>query len=735
MGYPNTAALATQPAITAPLGTLAEVDANGTQYWSWYPTATPPPPGSQTVPGNGGVWALLLPIAYSSAQLDQNSLIWSGHYGPETYVNNWSATASRNFRFQSPTYGDMTWVNQGGNAVGVGISAQCFTAPPGCTTATVGFSYIEDPVHAPAHFTLDVVDNTGAVVATSGALLPNGALQLATLPLAGLTPGAQYYPRITVNDVGQQSAFLLGGTAGGATPFHVTPTSGAGFFASQTFQRMRVDARTYERNCFPNKWIVPAGSYGGTLAASPFSDVEVITDAVSMAAEVWSDIVYSTRGFRVDVGGMFNQYVQPAAPGVGAQWLTFVLPAGVKRVRLKIGSAANATGTWFRSLCFPAGSYVQLAPKSNAIARQALYLGDSITVDTPGDGGITVSVGDRNSPSALGDQGVAEPTFLAFGGAALASNFVNTYQGAASFVESLPAGLTDIWIALGANDYLSATCTAAVFGTYYGYLLSALNTIRPNLRVFAQSPITETVEGANAVGSTLPQYRAAILAAANQATCTYVDGTSFGIVPATDLQADGIHLNDIGYAKWTQGINTWLQSYGGTSGTIQPPWQLLQQQVQSLQAAQFTDASVQARLRADQSVTLVAGAASAWSDMRIGATPSATQAIAGRRPTWFGTGGPNNRPYLHFVSASLSNMATAAIAGLTQPCMLIVVARYTVLGHGTVVDGGAINSGRISRRARERSASTRARRLRLRAALWLGHGTRLPNTSTRAHRT
>ena len=577
----------------------------------------------------------------------------------------------------------------------MGISAQEFTAPPGCTTATASFSYIQDGVRAPTNFTFDVVDNTGAVVATTGPTVPNGALQVATLNLAGLTPGNQYYPRVTVNDTAQQCSFLMGGTKGGATTLNVTPTSGSGFFASLLFQRMRVDANNLVRNCFPDKWFVPTGSYGGTLSASSFSYVEFITDATSMSAEVWSDIIYTTGGFRVDVNGVFNQYVQPGVAGVGAQWLAFTLPTGVKRVRLTIGSSANATGTWIRSLLFQSACYVHVPPKQSSCSRRVLYFGDSITVATLGSGGPTTSVGDQNSANMLGDQGVAEPTFLAYGGASLAANFVNTQQGAMSFVASLPADITDFYDAMGANDYLSATCTAANFGVFCGYLYAALNTLRPDVRVFAQSPLPETAEGANAVGSTLPQYRAAKQAAAAQATATFVDGTSFGIVPATDCQGDGIHLNTIGYGKWTQGINQWLQSFLGTSGTIQPSWQLLQQQVASLQAAQFSDASVQARFRWDQSVTLVAGAASAWNDMRIGATPSATQAIAGRRPTWVGTGGPNNRGYLHFVSANLSNMATAAIAGLTQPCMIVVVGRYTTLGYGTMIDGGAGNSGRI----------------------------------------
>ena len=633
----------------------------------------------------------------STAQLDATSLVWSRQDGPESYTSHYSATASQNYHFEHPTFGDMTWINQGGNAVGAGISAQGFTVPAGCTEAIASFTYIEDGVHAPAVFQWSIVDNTGAVIVASGNLTPTAALQSTQLVASGLIAGAQYLLLVTVNATAQQSTFLIGGKKGGAKPIAVAPVGASGIFATPFF-RKRIDANDYVRNCQPTNWFVPTGSFASILGASNFSYVEFVTNAEAISADLWGDNPFNTGGFRVDVDGAFSQYVQPAAPSLGAQVLSFALPPGEKLVRLTIGAQSNSTGTWIRALYFPGYAFVaspQPDPQQNS--QTVMFVGDSITVAPHGDNGITQSVGDRNAAMLLADAGVCEPTYLASAGWSLAANLVNSTQSAATVVSKIPSSVRVVYINIGVNDWLSNVCTPAQFQIFYGYLLASLNTLRPDIRVFAQNLLPEVNEGANAGGFTMANYNAAIAAVVPSYSATFVDAHgTFGIVAATDNNPDGVHPNDIGYAKWAAGINVWLRSNFLAPGvSVQPAWELLQQQVQSLQANQFVDASVQARFRADQSVTLVVGKCSAWNDMRIGGTPSATQANAARRPTFFATGGPNNRPYLKFVRANVDFLQTGAIAGLTQPCMILVVARFNVLGTGTLVDGILTNSGRI----------------------------------------
>ena len=515
--------------------------------------------GQGVLAGWGTPTASQLGLAFTSAQVDANSLVWSRQDGPESHINQWSANSSLNYRFQSATNGDMTWINQGANAAALGISAQMFVMPPGATAITAGFSYIQDGTHTPQPFTWCIHNGTTCSV-TSASLTPGASLTPTTLTLGSMTPGAKYYLVIFANNT-PQSSFLVSG-------IYVNQTGGTGVFASN-FVRKRIDASDYQRDAFSGTGAYVWHATGFVHTASPFSYVEYLTDATTIGADVWSDLTQATRGFRVDVNGSFNQYVQPSSGGVGAQFLTFTLPAGMKRVRITTGTNANATGSWLRALYLPATAQFQVPPREPKPLRRVLFYGDSIPVGTTSS--LSTSVGDRTAPNLVGDTGLIEPWFWAHGGWALTQD-VTTQAQANALVQSWPAGMTDIWLEMVANDYLSATCTSANFQIYYGYLLSAIATYYPGAHVYAQSALPETVETANGAGSTLPNYRTAIQNACAQYSCTFVDGTSFGIVTGTDLNGDGVHPNDLGHAKWASvGIVPSLTSSSSTYYSISAP--------------------------------------------------------------------------------------------------------------------------------------------------------------------
>lgn len=123
-----------------------------------------------------------------------------------------------------------------------------------------------------------------------------------------------------------------------------------------------------------------------------------------------------------------------------------------------------------------------------------------------------------------------------------------------------------IWIAHGGNDYGLSLWTAAAFGTAYEALLTDLHTALPNAKIYAQTPLDRTTETANGVGSTMADYRSAIVsAAAGKSYVQVVDGTD--ILEPDDF-ADGIHPTTAGQAEYAAYALTVLPIDGVIDGGL-----------------------------------------------------------------------------------------------------------------------------------------------------------------------
>jgi lysophospholipase L1-like esterase len=130
------------------------------------------------------------------------------------------------------------------------------------------------------------------------------------------------------------------------------------------------------------------------------------------------------------------------------------------------------------------------------------------------------------------------------------------------------ANPTDVYLALGINDYVAAAWTAAAFGTAYASFLDNLHTAAPNARIFCQSPIAHTAgtgEGANGLGDTMAAFATQISNGATDAArvhfCYFVDGKGAQFPTSGDL-ADGTHPNNLGHGKQGQGVCLALASAG-----------------------------------------------------------------------------------------------------------------------------------------------------------------------------
>jgi lysophospholipase L1-like esterase len=118
-----------------------------------------------------------------------------------------------------------------------------------------------------------------------------------------------------------------------------------------------------------------------------------------------------------------------------------------------------------------------------------------------------------------------------------------------------------IWLAIGTNDYGLAPWTAAAFGTAYGALLDDLHAALPSAAIYCQSPIdriSPAAETANALGSTMANYRTQIsnAASARPGYCTYVTGV--GMVSSGNYDTDGVHPLTAGHTEILTAIKSVL---------------------------------------------------------------------------------------------------------------------------------------------------------------------------------
>lgn len=113
-----------------------------------------------------------------------------------------------------------------------------------------------------------------------------------------------------------------------------------------------------------------------------------------------------------------------------------------------------------------------------------------------------------------------------------------------------------IWLAIGTNDYGVAQWNSTDFGSAYADLLDQIRALDTTVAVYAQSPLVRTTETANALGSTLPNYRTAISSACTgRSWATFVDGSA--ILALGDL-VDGVHPTTAGHVKYKAAAKTAL---------------------------------------------------------------------------------------------------------------------------------------------------------------------------------
>ena len=297
----------------------------------------------------------------------------------------------------------------------------------------------------------------------------------------------------------------------------------------------------------------PADDYPQGL--SSYSSASYTTRATTLKICAFNNIFAATPTWAkvgIFVDGAYFSEVTYTANGYGQQ--VAFLPAGTKTVQLvtapqsRSGGAPNPVlGTWPISF----STNAPMTRVSVSSASSLLVYGDSI------------AAGDSSSPTfsgswvqrlrAVAPYPVASETW---GWRSLYEDCSDSTARAAFVAKIVARNPAKLWLAIGTNDYGLYPWTAANFGTAYAALLTDLNTALPSLVIYAQTPGPRSTETANAAGSTMVQYRAAIATAVSgKSYVTLVDGTTFYTTGDT---GDGLHPTTAGHLLYFNAVKSVL---------------------------------------------------------------------------------------------------------------------------------------------------------------------------------
>lgn len=236
------------------------------------------------------------------------------------------------------------------------------------------------------------------------------------------------------------------------------------------------------------------------------------------------------------INGVYNQKVD-ATSANGTK--TIQLPDGTKTIEL-INSAPSkpsgtVIGTYIKSIGY--NKNITLVNPVN-YSRKIVFLGDSITV------GANATIASVNGYVGLIRSENQDKNIITEGYGYASLKDYNTSDLVTRLQSS---GITDLYIALGTNDYgLNKWAVIADFQTAYSNFLIAINTALPTCRIIVQTPLSRTTETANGSGLTLAQFRTAITnACSGKSYVQLVNGTT--LLTTSDLD-DGVHPTTAGHA-------------------------------------------------------------------------------------------------------------------------------------------------------------------------------------------
>lgn len=282
--------------------------------------------------------------------------------------------------------------------------------------------------------------------------------------------------------------------------------------------------------------------------SSPLARWIFVTTATHVFIKIY-DTLYGTFPDWAEIGVYVNGVYYQTIPSTAANdnVLEADLPAGLKIVEfitsLQSKQAATLRGTFLKSIYLSGG----VSNLSGPVISPMVVYGDSITVGsnsiTPAQDAWTMIV--RQSHPLI---------IEAWGYRSLNTDCSDAAARTAFAARLASYSPSVIWLAIGLNDYILETMNAANFEIAYSDFLDKLHAARPTAIIYCQTMIPKTANGANALGSTLENYRTAIVNAQSSRStyCILVNGTM--LVSPSNLDVDGTHPNTTGHAEYAGGV-------------------------------------------------------------------------------------------------------------------------------------------------------------------------------------
>lgn len=553
-------ALATLPSAPYPNGTVVYVTATKS-YWQLDTASTLTPDGATVIAATGatGNWVLLLPYGQAASKLlpaELNTMVrgpindpmWAiaiPGTGPKVQINDEA----------NGLYGDGALVNPYADAPSGSYLMQLFAAPPGATSLTINRQRkTSTTLGNPAATVMDLIcDGSGNALASNPHVL-SAAATFNPVTYNAVVPGNTYQWRTLVNDNAHGSSVQaqyedLGGTAvfGGATGLFATP-----------FQRLHITPGAFQDNLeqFNTSTL-------GHYITSTFASVSFDTNATQLVLEYISTIWVGPgpdTGFAlaIYVNDRLFQTVMPTSNNIS--FATFTLPPGTKRVTVVTDEVSGGTlGTFLRAMYVPAQAFVHHVAVDTEHRRLVVY-GDSIAC-----GGVATPGVTRGWTARLRQQFPGRVVIEAYGGRKLNTDCA-TAAGRAALAQKIAACRpTDVWLAIGVNDWGQSTTTAATYAANYGAFLDELHALIPAATLWAQTPVINGTEHvANANSEWLRDFRE-LGPLAQQSTrtafCNLVYGPS--LFPMTDITGNG---GDNGYHPGNSGNDKYARGAAGLLG-------------------------------------------------------------------------------------------------------------------------------------------------------------------------
>lgn len=580
-------------------------------------------------------------------------------------------------------YVDGALVNPYADAPAAAFLSAFVVPPPGAVGALTFTRQMKlsttlaDPA---ATMVLAIYDSAGAVKLASTVCVLAAGLATYSVTYATAAPGTQYQVRVLVNDVANGTSAQAQFEDFGGTCTFAAATAGSLF--AGPYQRMQITPGAYQDNL--QKWDTFTGGY----KASCFASVTIDTDAQILDIEYIStlqpiDTFPTGMGMLVKVNGRAYQIIVPTT-GLITHALVG-LPPGKKTVEIITDQNAVIQpaptilyGTYLRAIYAPASSNLALIPIETK-HRTVIPWGDSIEAGSK----ATPSVA-RSWAPRLRLQYPGRVVMEAYGSAALVDTSTTAAGQRALALKMATVSPTELWLAMGLNDWINAYVTAAQFQTFYGQQLDAFHAAMPGTSIFAMTMFingNELVPNSN--GEYLRDFREAIVQAVSTRTAfvTLEYGPSF--VSAVYLYpGDANHFTNMGHDWIARGVASAL-GVGEPLGTIVSG----QSVVTPLTQVSMTPYDY---WETDSGLTVVGGKVTDWIGKFAGYDMA--QAAGANQPT-VSLAALNG--YTSIVFAGTQWLAQSAAHALASPMTYFLVGKATTIGAGgandVVLDSNAVS--------------------------------------------